>query len=272
MKNIVILTSNELRHTFMRKAIALDSEINVLASYCEKKSQGIRNVIKQNNDDAAQLYHIESRARSEADFFGAFVNLTPDNSAPQFIEKGEINSQSFIDEIIELKPDLVIAYGCSIIKPQLINHYKDRFLNVHLGLSPYYRGGGTNFFPLVNRKPEYVGATFMYIDEGIDTGDIIHQIRAEVHAEDGPHQIGNRLISKVALSYIEVIKNFDKLVKIEQPKDKKSGLYYSSKDFTPDAVREMYKNFSNGMVEEYLELDELEKAPLFVNPILANLS
>lgn len=270
MKNIVILTSNELRHSFMRKAIALDSEINVLASYCEKKSEGIRKVISKNHDDAGQLKHIESRTRSEQDFFGAFVKLTPDLSRPQFIEKGDINSQALINEIIDLQPDLVIAYGCSIIEPQLINHFKERFLNVHLGLSPYYRGGGTNFFPLVNSKPEYVGATFMYIDEGIDTGDIIHQIRAEVFPGDGPHQIGNRLIAQVATSYIDIIRYFDKLVKIDQPIDKKVGLYYSSKDFTPQSVEIMYKNFSSGMVDDYLEIDETEKAPLFVNPILVN--
>ena len=41
-----------------------------------------------------------------------------------------------------------------------------------------------------------VGATFMYIDAGIDTGEIIHQIRADIVIGDSPHSIGNRLIKK----------------------------------------------------------------------------
>jgi len=48
-----------------------------------------------------------------------------------------------------------------------------------LGLSPYYLGSGTNYWPLVNEKPEFVVATFMHIDTDIDTEEIIHQIRAK---------------------------------------------------------------------------------------------
>ena len=53
--------------------------------------------------------------------------------------------------------------------------FSRKFLNVHLGLSPYYRGSGTNVWPLINTEPDMVGAT-LCIDAGIDNGEIIHQI------------------------------------------------------------------------------------------------
>ena len=61
-------------------------------------------------------------------------------------------------------------------------------------MSPYYRGSGTNFWPFVNNELQFIGATFMHIDEGVDTGEIIHQIRANIFHDDNIHQIGNRLI------------------------------------------------------------------------------
>jgi phosphoribosylglycinamide formyltransferase 1 len=268
MKNIIILTADQLRHTYMRKAIALNSNIRVLKSFCEAKSKEIYKNIEKNDNDESQLIHIKLREQSEKDIFQSFVDLTADESNPVSIKKGDINSDEVIKEIIDLNPDFILAYGCSIINPPLIQHFKNKFLNVHLGLSPYYRGSGTNFFPFVNNEPDNVGATFMYIDEGIDTGDIIHQIRAEIYFGDSIHQIGNRLISKIAYTYIEIINNFENLVDIKQPENKKDGLYYKGSDFTPKSVEKMYKNFENGLVSKYLHLKENEKCKLYQNPVL----
>ena len=90
-----------------------------------------------------------------------------------------------------------------INKPDLIDAYKGKFLNVHLGLSPYYKGR-TNIFPIIDKRPEMVGATFMYIDQGIDTGDIIHQIQADYFVGDSVHSVGNRLIKKMTKCYADL--------------------------------------------------------------------
>jgi methionyl-tRNA formyltransferase len=82
-------------------------------------------------------------------------------------------------------------------------------------LSPYYRGSGTNFFPFVNNEPEYVGATFMYIDEGIDTGEIIHQIRPTIFLGDTIHHVGNRLIKEMAIVCEKLIISFNQLQTID---------------------------------------------------------
>ena len=55
-------------------------------------------------------------------------------------------------------------------------------------MSPYYEAW-RNYWPLVNNEPECVGATFMKIDGGIDTGPILHQIRANFKIKDNIHMI-----------------------------------------------------------------------------------
>lgn len=260
MKKIVILTSDGFRHTFLRKAISLNENIIVLRTYCEKHSNQIYNYAS----DFLQIKHLQARQLSEEDFFGSFINLTQDNSNPYFIEKNEINYPNRVNEIMELKPDLIIAYGCSIIKEELLDYFKNKIINVHLGLSPYYRGSGTNYFPFVNNELEFVGATFMYMDKGIDTGDIIHQIKARIYENDTMHQIGNRLIGDIARTYIDIINNFEKLEKIPQPKNKENGKLYKNKDFTKESLEEIYNNFKNGMIKNYLQ--NKKEIKLYQNP------
>ena len=38
-------------------------------------------------------------------------------------------------------------------------------INVHLGLSPYYKGSATNFWPFVNNELQFLGVTFMVTDK-----------------------------------------------------------------------------------------------------------
>lgn len=270
MKKIVILTGSELRHTFLRKAIASNPTIEVLRSYCEGTEKSLASVIDPDSEQAEiQLRHIESRSRSEEDFFGSFVRLSMDKSNPMSIEKGQINDPVIQKEIRELSPDLLVAYGCSIVREPLISDFSGRFLNVHLGLSPYYRGSGTNFWALVNDEPEFFGATFMHLDSGVDTGRVIHQMRARIFRDDTPHQIGNRLIADIAEMYIRIINNFERLEDVQQI-SVSSDKYYRQKDFSPESVLRLYQNFESGLVDRYIERCNRQEqlAPIVTNPVL----
>jgi methionyl-tRNA formyltransferase len=250
-------------------ALANTEGIEVLRSYCEGKFITMDHVVdKAEGEKTLQRRHLAARARSEQDFFAAFCSLVEDKSNPVFIEGQEINQGNHIKDIIDLEPDVLIAYGCSLIKGELLTRFEGRFLNVHLGLSPYYRGAGTNFWPLVNNEPEYVGATFMYIDAGIDTGEIIHQKRAEVYHGDMPHQIGNRLISQIPFIYRCLIKNIEKLSSMPQPALNREEHYYKRKDFAEDNTKKLYENFRNGMIDDYLNHFEERnaKVPIVTHP------
>ncbi|MDO8492720.1 MAG: formyl transferase [bacterium] len=266
MKRIVIFTGSELRHDFVRKFIAIDPEIMVAASFCEGAEKGYRAFVEKQTDTEMRMKHLIAREQSEKDFFGLFVEDSADKSNPLFLAKGDINKPQYFDQVVSLKPDLIIAFGCSIIKEPLLSAFSGRFLNVHLGLSPYYRGSGTNYWPLVNGEPEFVGATFMHIDPGIDTGEIIHQIRAEIVWGDTPSSIGNRLIKDMTSVYREIIKKIDHLPKMPQP-EKFSGREYRQRDYDEMSVQNLYTHFNNGLVEIYLKekRGRCLKAPLVSN-------
>jgi len=271
MKRIVVLTGSELRHDFFRKHVGLSKDIEIISSYCEGQEKSLRAITEQDEEaNDIRLKHLSARERTEQDFFGLFTEVSADHSKPVHITKGEINSQKYTDAIISSKPDLLIAYGCSIIREPLLNAFEGRFLNVHLGLSPYYRGAGTNYWPLVNGEPEYVGATFMHIDAGIDTGEIIHQIRARYFWGDTPSQIGNRLIVEMSRVYQNIIVKFDELEKMPQLPNLPNTKAYKKKDYTEISALSLYENFSNDLIDKYLneEMDRCAKAPIIENHAL----
>ncbi len=274
MKRVVILTGSELRHQFFRKLVAATPGIEVPATICEGTEKALSTLAqaKQTGTASLEIKHINARTQSEEDFFRLFDTYIADQSHPHFVPKGEVNDQSVFEKIDALNPDLLVAYGCSIIGGPLLERFPSRFLNVHLGLSPYYRGSGTNFWPFVNGEPEYCGLTFMHIDAGVDTGEIIHQVRPRITAGDTIHSIGNRLIGDMARIYAQIILRFDELQSVAQPSTPPSDKVYKIRDFTDAAVEKMYDRFEHGLIDDYLaEQDErCARVPLVENPILVS--
>ncbi len=270
-RRIVILTGAELRHAYFRKAMALCDGIEVIRSYTEGFENNLRarvERIETGND--LQLAHLDSRQRSEDDFFEAFVRLSPDQSNPVAIARGSLNDEPHSSDIAALAPDLLVSYGCSIVRGPLLSTYQGRFINIHLGLSPYYRGSGTNFWPLVNGEPEFVGVTFMHIDSGIDTGEIVHQMRARIYPNDTPHQIGNRLIKDMAFVCADLVRAFDQLQTMPQPQNSATDRVYRKRDFTDQATRQLYDNFQSGLIGQYIEQREAreQRVQLVENPMI----
>jgi phosphoribosylglycinamide formyltransferase-1 len=276
MIKICILTSGELRHTFFRKYLASCQGIEVIKSYCEVETHSYQKNIEGNKFDYSSFKVLNSHFRNrnifEQDFFKLFCNLKDDFSNPIQILKGEINNPKHVVDIINSEPDIIVSYGCSIIKSELLNIFKGRFVNVHLGLSPYYRGAGTNFWPFVNKELQFVGTTFMQIDSGIDSGEIIHQIRAEFNSSDNIHTVGNRLIRDSAFEMKKLIYSYDRLSRIPNDfyNDNSIYRYYRVKDFNEEVLSEANMNIGKGIIDYYIQNKDVIDYlfPIFTNPAI----
>ena len=73
--------------------------------------------------------------------------------------------------------------GTCILGKKIINSAK-HVINMHTGLSPYYRGGWTNLFPIIFNDHGYFGVTIHKMSTGIDSGDIIFTKRIKVNLSD----------------------------------------------------------------------------------------
>ena len=70
--------------------------------------------------------------------------------------------------------DFAVSHGYRhIIKKSIINRFHQRIINLHISLLPWNRGADPNLWSFLDDTPK--GVTIHYVDEGIDTGDIIVQ-------------------------------------------------------------------------------------------------
>ena len=72
------------------------------------------------------------------------------------------------------KFDFLVSYNYRrILTSDILGRFADRAVNLHIALLPWNRGADPNFWSFVEKTPK--GVTIHYLDEGVDTGDIIYQ-------------------------------------------------------------------------------------------------
>lgn len=93
----------------------------------------------------------------------------------EYLKHENINSDEFIAIIEKYNCDLFVSMSFNqIFKTEIINLPRYKTINCHAGKLPFYRGRNILNWALINDEKEF-GITVHYIDEGIDTGDIILQ-------------------------------------------------------------------------------------------------
>jgi hypothetical protein len=246
----ILLTSTFLRHVFVANVVARSCEL--AGVWQEEKTFVPERYAREGTDEDVIRRHFAARDRSEEHYFGESSRLRLESGGRAHrVAAGECSSAAEVAAMQALAPDVVLVFGTGILREPFLAAFAGRIINIHLGLSPYYRGAGTNFWPLVNREPEYVGATIHYLDAGIDTGPILAHARPVVARGDGPHDIGNKTIVAAADALMRAAAAHGAGVARAVPQWQ-GGRLYQRKDFSADAVRTLYANFETGMIEEYL--------------------
>ena len=103
------------------------------------------------------------------------------------------NNESFIDEMKNLKPDVicVVAYG-KILPKEILEIPKLGCINVHGSLLPKYRGAAPIQWAVINGEKQ-TGITTMYMDIGMDTGDMILKEVVDIGEDETTGELWDRL-------------------------------------------------------------------------------
>jgi methionyl-tRNA formyltransferase len=102
------------------------------------------------------------------------------SNAIEYIREKNINSSVVVEKVKKLKPDfLITAHFEKLIKKDLLDIPIVGALNLHPSLLPYYRGMSPQHWPIINGEKK-TGITVHFLDEGIDTGDIVQQKEIEL--------------------------------------------------------------------------------------------
>ena len=133
----------------------------------------------------------------------------------------------------KFKPDVIMVSGTSLIKKELLQ-MKPRIglFNLHTGLSPYVKGGPncTNWC-ISNNEFHLIGNSIMWIDEGIDSGNLIATQQVKLEGSEKLTDIHIKVMEAAHQLYLDVLNvaasDPDSLPNIAQNKIAIGKTYYS---------------------------------------------
>ena len=106
-----------------------------------------------------------------------------------------------LDEVNKLDVDLIVLAGYLVRIPEaMVHQYSHRIINIHPSLIPSFCGVG--FYGLkvheaaLEKGVKVTGATVHYVDEGMDTGEIIFQKAVDVLPDDTPETLQIRVMEQ----------------------------------------------------------------------------
>ena len=90
-----------------------------------------------------------------------------------------VNSAEAIQALKQPDPGVVLVNGTRIIGKHVLQSVGCRFINMHAGITPMFRGVHGAYWALAEGQPDQCGVTVHLVDEGIDTGNILGQALIE---------------------------------------------------------------------------------------------
>lgn len=120
------------------------------------------------------------------------------------------NNSEFIEKIKELNPDVicVVAYG-KILPKEILEIPSCGCINVHGSLLPKYRGAAPIQWAVINGD-KITGVTTMYMDVGMDTGDIILKQEVEIGEDETTGELWEKLATTGGDLLVKTLKEIEK--------------------------------------------------------------
>lgn len=121
------------------------------------------------------------------------------------LETNDVNSDIVSEKLLSMSQKYVIysGYGGVILKSHLFKMNK-YFIHIHAGILPMYRGSTTAYYSILNENT--IGATAIFMNEGIDEGDIITSVccplpvaKIDIDYEYEPYVRSRALIKAIEL-------------------------------------------------------------------------
>ena len=149
-----------------------------------------------------------------------------DCSVPEIKLNDSINHENSLKKIRDLNPDILISVaGNEIFKKPLIDLAPKGCLNLHTALLPKYRGLMPTFWVLKNNE-QFTGVSVFFVDEGIDSGDIVVQKKIEI-ADCSQEELINKTKSLGIGAICEALRLIE-IGNVELiPNDIEKGSYFS---------------------------------------------
>ncbi|MBT4890149.1 MAG: methionyl-tRNA formyltransferase [Rhodospirillales bacterium] len=237
---ITVFTNNQPRHIALIEALSDIADEVFAIQECSTVFPGeIADFFQKSEIMQKYFAHVIS---AEEQVFGD-VRFLPKNVRSISIKSEDLSMVPLEKFGPALSSDYYIVFGSSFIKGPLIDFLVDNSaINIHMGVSPYYRGSSCNFWALYDGNPDLVGATIHMLSRGLDSGGILFHAMPEKGKHD-PFVFGMNAVRAAHESVVKAIK---------------AGTLFSSEPLAQDSSDEIRytrnSEFTDEIAAEYLKI------------------
>ena len=258
---ITLFTSNKSRHINLINLLSDVSDKLYVIQECSTIFPGIIPGHYQASPTMKKYFNNLAKAQSQI-FGNSYIN-NKNNIKILPMLFGNLNhcSMDLLSDF--LKSDLYITFGSSYIKGELADFLvKQKAINIHAGVSPYYRGADCNFWALYDDNPHLVGTTVHLLSKGLDSGPILYHAMSNL--KTNPFKYTMSTIKSAFYSISERIKDAS-IFKIKPlVQTKKNEVRYSKKSEFNEEIVKIY--FEKEIDLNKKKFDKsLLKEPFFLN-------
>ncbi len=121
------------------------------------------------------------------------------------LQPERVKTPEFVKVLTELNPDVIVvaAFG-QILSKEILQLPKYGCINVHASILPKYRGAAPIHWAVINGEQES-GVSIMYMDEGLDTGDVLKVARVPIAENDTTGDVHDKLALVGAAALIDAL-------------------------------------------------------------------
>jgi len=235
--NITLITSDQIRHNYL---VNLLSNIATKLNVIQEKKTFFSNQNKISN--LMKNYFLKVDEAQKKIFGNTAIDKKNKNIKLLSLEDKELEkcSLNFLSDF--LNSDIFIVFGSNFIKKDLVNFLIDhKALNIHLGISPYYRGTDCNFWALFDNNPHLVGATIHLLSKGLDSGPILYHALSEI--KEDPFIYTMSAVKSAFESIAQKIENKTIFEHTPEIQDKSKEIKYSKKnEFNDEVIKKFFLN------------------------------
>lgn len=261
---VLILSGSHPRHLFVHQAI-LDSGARCAAIVMKRENllpvppEGIPAVDRRHFErHFRERYEVEEAVFGDTTAESVFGSIQT-----HFCEPADLNSPATTAFAAAFDADLVFILGTDLIKDPLMTVLPKDKVNLHLGLSPWYRGSATLFWPFHFLQPQFAGATFHQIVPEADAGEILHQCVPALLKGDGIHDVGARTVVQARDDLRQLLAGYAG-PGWSYKAQRTTGRLFLTRDFQPAHLRLIYETFDNAIVDRFLCGDLEQRQPVLI--------
>lgn len=251
---LVLIMGTHPRHFYIANTLA---ETGVLSGIVMQKREGmIEDAPIYLSGHLEELYvrHFSLRLEMEEKYFG---DVQADHILKEVpvceVSKEDLNGSQVMEFIKRIQADTLISYGPGLLRQNILDLCHGNTFNIHGGLSPYYKGAATMFWPFYFLEPNFVGTTIHYITNRIDAGNIVHQTVPQLEYGDCMHEVACKAIIKTGEDLRELISIMKSGKEITGCPQKKNGKLFLQKDWRPEHLKLIYDTYEDKIVDMYLD-------------------